>query len=259
LSTFLLKDDQQGKSMKENVAVVILAAGQGTRMKSNKAKVLHEIDGRPMIQYVVEAARKIAGENVIAVIGHQAQKVQETISDSASIYFAYQEKQRGTAHAVQCAMPHIPDSCDEVIILCGDVPLIRARTIAGLVDNHLSAARDITLLAVEVENPHGYGRILVDDSRAVFGIVEEADATATQKQIKLINAGIYCIRKAFLLNALPKIRTNNAQSELYLTDIIGIAHSEDKKIGVMVGSDPSEVIGVNTIEELKRVESIIMT
>jgi len=243
--------------MKDNVAVIILAAGQGTRMKSNKAKVLHEIDGRPMIQYVVKAAQKIAGENVIAVIGHQAQKVQETISDSASIYFAYQEKQLGTAHAVQCAMPNIPDNCDEVIILCGDVPLIRSRTIAELVEDHLSAARDITLLAVEIENPHGYGRILVDENGTVFGIVEEADATDDQKQIKLINAGIYCIRKAFLLNSLPKISANNAQSELYLTDIIGIAHTENKKIGVMVGSNPSEVIGVNTIQELQRVETIL--
>ena len=243
--------------MRKDVAVVILAAGMGTRMKSNKAKVLHEIDGRPMIRYVVKAAQKIAGDNVIAVVGHQAQKVQETISDSASIYFAYQEEQLGTAHAVQCAMPHIPDSCDEVVILCGDVPLIRSRTIAELVGDHLSAARDITLLAVELDNPHGYGRILVDVNKAVFGIVEEADASADQKQIKLINAGIYCIRKSFLLNALPKIRTNNAQGELYLTDIIGIAHTENKNIGVMVGSDPSEVIGVNTIQELKRVESII--
>jgi UDP-N-acetylglucosamine diphosphorylase/glucosamine-1-phosphate N-acetyltransferase len=243
--------------MRDNVAVVILAAGQGTRMKSNKAKVLHEIAGRPMIQYVVRAAQKIAGDNVITVIGHQAQKVQEIISDLAPIYFAHQEEQLGTAHAVQCAMPYIPDSCDEVIILCGDVPLIRSRTIAELVEDHLSAARDITLLAVEIENPHGYGRILVDESRAVFGIVEEADANAAQKQIKLINAGIYCIRKAFLSKALPKIRMNNAQSELYLTDIIGLAHSQNKKIGMMVGSDPSEVIGVNTIQELKRVESII--
>lgn len=243
--------------MKKDVAVVILAAGQGTRMKSNKAKVLHEIAGRPMIIYVVEAAQKIAGDNIIAVIGHQAPKVRETLSESAPLQFAYQEEQRGTAHAVQCAMPYIPDNCDEVIILCGDVPLIRSETIASLVEDHLSAARDITLLAVELENPYGYGRVRIDENRQVFGIVEEADATADQKQIRLINAGIYCMNMTFLLNALPKIRANNVQSELYLTDIIGIAHSEHKKIGVMIGSDPAEVIGVNTIEELERVETIM--
>jgi UDP-N-acetylglucosamine diphosphorylase/glucosamine-1-phosphate N-acetyltransferase len=243
--------------MKDNVAVVILAAGQGTRMESNKAKVLHEIAGRPMILYVVEAARRIAGDNVIVVVGHQAQKVRDIISESAQLHFAYQEEQLGTAHAVQCAVPSIPGGCDEVVILCGDVPLIRAETISGLIEDHLSAARDISLLAVEVENPYGYGRVLVDDKRQVFGIIEESDATVAQKQINLINAGIYCIHKAFLLQALPKIRTNNAQNELYLTDIMGIGHSENKKIGVVIGTDPSEVIGVNTIQELKRVEMIL--
>ncbi len=243
--------------MKDNVAVIILAAGQGTRMKSNKAKVLHEIAGRPMILYVVEAARKIAGDNVIVVIGHQAQKVRDIISEVAQVHFAYQEEQLGTGHAVQCAVPGLPDGCDEVVVLCGDVPLIRAQTITELIEDHRSAARDISLLAVELENPYGYGRVLVDDTRRVFGIIEESDATNAQKQIKLINAGIYCIRKDFLLQALPRIRTNNAQNELYLTDIMGIGHSENKKIGVVIGTDPSEVIGVNTIQELKRVETIL--
>jgi UDP-N-acetylglucosamine diphosphorylase/glucosamine-1-phosphate N-acetyltransferase len=245
--------------MRKDVAVVILAAGQGTRMKSNKAKVLHEIAGRPMILYVTEAAQKIAGKNVIVVIGHQAPEVREIISESAQLHFAYQEEQLGTAHAVQCAVPHIPDGCDEVVILCGDVPLIRTETITGLVEDHLSAERDISLLAVELENPYGYGRVLIDEKRQVFGIIEEADATAAQKQIKLINAGIYCINKAFLLQALPKIRTNNVQSELYLTDIMGIGHSEKKKIGVMIGTDPSEVIGINTVQELTRVETIMQS
>jgi UDP-N-acetylglucosamine diphosphorylase/glucosamine-1-phosphate N-acetyltransferase len=245
--------------MRKDVAVVILAAGQGTRMKSNKAKVLHEIAGRPMILYVTEAAQKIAGKNVIVVIGHQAPEVREILSESAQLHFAYQEEQLGTAHAVQCAVPHIPDGCDEVVILCGDVPLIRTETITGLVEDHLSAERDISLLAVELENPYGYGRVLIDENRQVFGIIEEADATAAQKQIKLINAGIYCINKAFLLQALPKIRTNNVQSELYLTDIMGIGHSEKKKIGVMIGTDPSEVIGINTVQELTRVETIMQS
>ena len=244
--------------MKDNVAVIILAAGQGTRMKSTKAKVLHEIAGRPMILYVVEAARKIAGDNVIVVIGHQAQTVRDIISESTQVHFAYQEEQRGTGHAVQCAVPGLPDACDEVVILCGDVPLIRVETIAGLVEDHIIAARDVSLLAVELDNPHGYGRVLVDDKRQVIGIIEESDATATQKQIRLINAGIYCIHKTFLLQVLPRLRTNNAQNELYLTDIMQIGHSERKKIGVVIGSDPSEVIGVNTIQELQRVESILL-
>ena len=245
--------------MKDNVAVVILAAGQGTRMKSNKAKVLHEIAGRPMILYVIDAAREIVGDNVIVVIGHQAQTVRDLISESAQVHFVYQEEQLGTGHAVQCAVPSLPAGCNEVVILCGDVPLIRIATITGLIEDHLSAARDISLLAVEVENPYGYGRVLVDDKRQVSGIIEESDASAVQKQIKLINAGIYCIKKSFLLKALPRIRANNVQNELYLTDIMGIGHSENRNIGVMIGTDPSEVIGVNTVQELNRVETIMQT
>ena len=245
--------------MKSNVAVIILAAGQGTRMKSDKAKVLHEIAGRPMILYVIDAARNIVGDNVIVVIGHQAQTVRNLISETAQVHFAYQEEQLGTGHAVQCAVPSLPDGCNEVVILCGDVPLIRVATITELIEGHLSAARDLSLLAVEVENPYGYGRVLVDEKRQVIGIIEESDASADQKQIKLINAGIYCINKSFLLKALPRLRTNNAQSELYLTDIMGIGHSENKNIGVMIGTDPSEVIGVNTVQELNRVETIMIS
>jgi UDP-N-acetylglucosamine diphosphorylase/glucosamine-1-phosphate N-acetyltransferase len=202
--------------MRKNIAVVILAAGLGTRMKSDKAKVLHEIDERPMILYVVEAAREVAGDDVIVVVGHQAQKVREIISESAQIYFAYQEQQLGTAHAVLCALPLIPDHCDEVVILYGDVPLILPETISRLVEDHLACYRVISLLAVELDNPYGYGRVLLDDNYEVSGIIEEKDATDEQKKIRLINAGIYCIKKQFLQTALPKIQPNNAQKELYL-------------------------------------------
>ena len=184
--------------MKNKVAVVILAAGMGKRMKSDKAKVLHEIQGRPMILYVVETARKIAGDNVIVVIGNQAQQVRAIISETAELLFAYQEQQLGTAHAVRCALPQIPEHCDQVIILCGDVPLIQPETIAALVEDHLRARRDVSLLAVEMDNPSGYGRVLLDDNRQISAIIEEADTNADQKRIKLINSGIYCIDKAFL-------------------------------------------------------------
>jgi len=243
--------------MKNNVAVIILAAGLGTRMKSDKAKVLHEIAGRPMILYVVEAARKVAGGDVIVVIGNQAQKVREIVSETVPSIFAYQEKQLGTAHAVLCALPHIPHHCDEVVILCGDVPLIEAETITGLVEDHLRGERDISLLAVELENPYGYGRILLDENEQVCGIIEEADATAGQKQIKLINAGIYCINKNFLLDALPKIQSNNAQGELYLTDIMAIGYRGKKKMGIRVGADYLQILGVNNCQDLAAVDGIM--
>ena len=243
--------------MKENIAVIILAAGMGTRMKSDKAKVLHEISDRPMISYVVEAARKVAGDNVVVVIGHQASKVMECLSDTGGLIFARQDRQLGTAHAVLCALPHIPENCEEVVILCGDVPLIQPGTIAELVDDHMDNTRDISLLAVELDNPHGYGRVVLDDGRAVTAIIEEADATAEQKKIKLINTGIYCINKNFLVKALPQIKPDNAQGELYLTDIMAIAYQENNKIGIQIGTDDQQILGVNTCQDLEFVEEIM--
>ena len=243
--------------MRKDVAVIILAAGMGTRMKSDRAKVLHEIQGQPMILFVVEAARKIAGDDVIVVIGHQAQEVQAVVSNTANSRFAYQEQQLGTAHAVQCALPQVPEHCEHVVILCGDVPLIQPETIADLVDDHINARRDISLLAVELDNPFGYGRVLLDDNKQVSAIIEETDATADQKQIKLINSGIYCVEKGFLSEALPKIRSDNAQGELYLTDIMSVGYREKRNMGVMVGSNYQQILGINTCQDLKTVDAIM--
>ena len=243
--------------MKNKIAVIILAAGMGTRMKSDKAKVLHEITDQPMITYVVDTARKVVGANVIVVIGHQAQKVQECLSGFDELIFAHQDEQRGTAHAVLCALPHIPDHCKEVVILCGDVPLIQSETIIGLVEDHLKNTRDISLLAVELDDPYGYGRVLLDKDLGVTGIIEEADATEEQKAINLINTGIYCIQKRFLLEALPKIRSDNAQGELYLTDVMGIGYRDKKKIGVQIGTDCQQILGINTCQDLELVNGIM--
>jgi UDP-N-acetylglucosamine diphosphorylase/glucosamine-1-phosphate N-acetyltransferase len=243
--------------MRKNIAVVILAAGLGTRMKSDKAKVLHEVAERPMILYVVEVARKAAGDDVIVVVGHQAQKVREITSETARLHFVYQEKQLGTAHAVLCALPRIPDHCDEVVILSGDVPLILPETITGLVEEHLADSRDISLLVVELKNPDGYGRVLRDDSGQIYGIIEEKDSTSEQKKIKLINAGIYCINKKFLQDALPKIQPDNAQEEFYLTDIMAIGHKEKKKMGFTVAADYRQILGVNNCQDLEEVDKIM--
>ncbi len=243
--------------MRNNIAVVILAAGLGTRMKSDKAKVLHEVQGRPMILYVVDTAREIAGDDVVVVIGNQARMVRVVVSQTAALRFAYQERQLGTGHAVLCALPHIPAHCDHVVILCGDVPLILPETIKGLVEEHLDTQRDISLLAVELENPAGYGRILLDANRQIAGIIEEADATVEQRQINLINSGIYCVRKEFLSEALPNINPNNAQGEIYLTDIISIGYKNSKNMGLMIGNNCQQILGVNTCEDLEAVEAIL--
>ncbi len=258
------------KGIFENVAVIILAAGLGTRMKSGKAKVLHEILGRPMILYVVETAKKIVGKNVILVIGNQAEKVREIVSENFplsaesdeadgndEVGFALQKEQLGTGHAVSYALPNVPGHIEDVVILCGDVPLITADTLIRLIDDHVVGKRDISLLAVQVDDPKGYGRILMDENMHISKIVEEADATEAQKKIKTINAGIYCVKKTFLTDALQKIKSDNAQGEFYLTDIIGIGHKEGRCIGVMIGSTPDEVIGINTPHDLMAVETVM--
>ncbi len=240
--------------MNVKIAVVILAAGLGTRMKSNKVKVLHEVCGKPMVNYVVETARKVAGNNVVLVVGNQADKVRRAVSKLGTFNFAYQKEQRGTGHAVLCALPHIPDYCREVVILCGDVPLIKADTVGALIKSHADEKRDISVLAVELEDPTGYGRILLDENRRVQTIVEESDTTAEQKRIRLINTGIFCVKKDFLLRAVPRIKSDNAQGEIYFTDIVEIAYNEKKHIGVTVGGNHLEVTGINTIQKLKKVE-----
>jgi len=238
-------------------AVIILAAGQGTRMKSPKAKVLHEILGKPMVMYVVETAKKIAGQNVVLVIGSQAEKVRSVVSENTDIIFAVQEEQLGTGHAVLCALPYLSDNTKEVIILCGDVPLITYGTLMRFFEDHVNAKRDISLLAVELDNPEGYGRILFDENRRLLGIAEEADASTEQKRIKAINTGIYCVRKAFLFASLKQVKSDNVQGEFYLTDIVEIGYREGRVAGVMVGDNWEETVGVNDPQDLIHAESIM--
>ncbi len=243
--------------MTSNIGIVILAAGLGTRMKSDKAKVLHEICGRPMIEYVVLTANHVAGPNVVVVIGHQADLVKKAVMSKGEAIFAYQGQQLGTGHAVMCAMPHIPNTVEQVVILCGDVPLIRAATIDHLIANHNAHGRDLSLLAVQVEQPKGYGRVILDPTGQLIAIVEEKDADAAQKEINVINSGIYVVNKAFLEWALPQLRADNAQKEFYLTDIIKHGHSGGRTIGVVKGGGSAEIIGVNSRDDLQNAENLM--
>lgn len=239
------------------VAVIVLAAGLGTRMKSNKAKVLHQLGGQHMILYVIEAASKVAGENVIVVVGHQAEKVKNVISAKYNVKYAMQTRQLGTGHAVLCAMDSIPETADDVIILCGDVPLLSAKTINQLFENHLETRRDISVLTVELDDPSGYGRIIIENDQKITAIIEESDASEKQKEIRLINSGIYCVNKKYLQNVITKIKTDNAQQEFYLTDIISIGHEENRSIGSVIGKESQAVIGINTLDDLKNAENIL--
>ncbi len=235
-----------------NVGIIILAAGLGTRMNSEKAKVLHTVNKKPMILYVVHASQKVVGSNIIVVVGHQAEIVKKIIFDSNyNVKFALQSEQLGTGHAVMQAMPYLNDDLDEVIVLCGDVPLISAETLKKLVRVHEKNERDITIIGVKVEDPNGYGRLIIDEKGRVTKIVEERDATILQKKINTINTGIYCIKKDFLKEGLPEIRANNAQKEYYFTDIIEIANKKNKVVGLFISENQEEFIGINTFHELE--------
>lgn len=243
--------------MNKNIGIIVLAAGLGKRMKSNKAKVLHEIAGRTMIDYVVSAAAAIAGENVVVVVGHQAEEVKASVSREHRVLFASQPQQLGTGHAVMCAVPILPPQVEQVVVLCGDVPLIHPSTLQHLLREHIANARDVTVLAVKIDDPSGYGRILIDSQGCLIGIVEQADADDRQKKINLINSGIYAIDRQFLESALPQLSANNAQNEIYLTDIIGFGYQHYRKIGVLIGTNSNEILGVNSQEDLQKVESIM--
>ena len=241
----------------EKTVIIILAAGKGTRMKSEKAKVLHEINGKPMINFVVDAAKDIVGDNIVVVVGHQKEEVKECVLGNARVRFAVQNEQLGTGHAVICAMPEVPDDIDSVVILCGDVPLISSETLSEFLSSHKQAKADLTVLSVKVNNPTGYGRLVVNDKNEVLKIVEEADADADEKEINLINSGIYCVGKDFLNKSLSGINSDNSQSELYLTDIVGIGYNDNKIIRTYISENSSEVIGVNTIQDLNEAKRLI--
>jgi UDP-N-acetylglucosamine diphosphorylase/glucosamine-1-phosphate N-acetyltransferase len=247
----------KGELMDRRLTVVILAAGLGKRMQSGKAKVLHEVLGKPMVAYVVETARRIASDAVVVVVGHQAEEVRQVVSRGAAVAFACQQQQLGTGHAVMCALPHIDVECEQVIILCGDVPLISESTLKAMIADHVETGRDATLLSVELERPFGYGRVLFDHRQQVSGIIEEVDATTEQRAIQTINSGIYCFKYGFLAEALPLLTRSNAQGEFYLTDVIRIGYEMGRTIGACRGNDPLEVIGINTPDDLAQVEAVM--
>ncbi|MCF8025710.1 MAG: NTP transferase domain-containing protein [Desulfobacteraceae bacterium] len=243
--------------LKEPVAVIILAAGKGTRMKSDRAKVLHPVAGRPMILYVIDAAVRIADKDVVVVIGTQSEEVRPLVSAHADVDFVVQQHQLGTGHAAMCALPALREYVEHVVILCGDVPLITTETLNRLIHAHIRANPAVTVLGARIEDPTGYGRIKHNKEGSVERIIEEADASDEEKRINTVNTGIYCVSKEFLEAALSMVDTNNAQNEMYLTDIVGIAAEAEQKIGLVLCRDNNEMRGVNTKKDLERVEAII--
>ena len=241
---------------------MILAAGLGIRMKSNRAKVLHQLDGRPIILHVNKTALALEPQKVYIVIGHQAEDVQRIVqkefaSASDRIGFVHQQEQRGTGDAVMAAASVMAEANRTILILSGDVPLVRVETLRKLIDIHRSEQASCTILSVRMENPAGYGRIMRDEQNRFLKIVEQGDATEEERQVREINAGIYCFESTRLFQSLRGLKPNNKQGEYYLTDVPALLKTEGDKVAIYHHHDAREVSGINTRAELAEFENLL--
>ena len=241
--------------MEQDIAAVILAAGKGTRMKSNKSKLVHKIYGKELVKRAVETAKKADIEDIIAVVGYKKEQVQEILGDSVN--YAIQEEMLGTGHAVLQAEKYLQNKNGKVVVLNGDVPIIRPETIKNLIQKSNDNKEYATLVTAEYDDPTGYGRIIRDVGGSVQEIVEEKDASEEQKQIQEINAGIYCFDIQELLKALKELKPDNAQGELYLTDIVKIMNRKGLKTGAVKVKDNTEILGVNDRIQLEMLTKVL--
>ena len=228
---------------KDRLAAVILAAGKGTRMKSELPKVLHAVAGVPMLKYPVGLARELGCAPTVAVIGHGAETVETALAGSG-VLFALQSQQLGTGHALLCAEPQLAGFSGTVLLLCGDVPLLRRETLEALLHYHQAQQATVTVLTAHMPNPHGYGRI-VRQGDEVLRIVEEKDAGQQQRAINEINTGIYALEAPFVFEALKTIGCDNAQGEYYLTDVLAAARRAGRRVCALAAGAPEETMGIN--------------
>ena len=241
----------------KNTVALVLAAGKGTRMYSDLAKVLHPICGRPMLAYALAAVTELGLARVLVVVGHQAKRIQEVFAESP-VEWVLQTEQLGTAHAVQCALPQMAGFSGSVLICCGDTPLLTSETLRGFINGHVNGDAALSVLSMVLEQPRNYGRVIRNSQGGVSGIVEERDASEQQRHIREVNTGIYCANADLLRTLIPQINNDNSQGEYYLTDLV------EKAVGVgwivkgIAASDPTEFQGVNSKEELEAAERVIL-
>jgi bifunctional UDP-N-acetylglucosamine pyrophosphorylase/glucosamine-1-phosphate N-acetyltransferase len=241
----------------EGIATIILAAGKGTRMKSELVKVLHPILGLPMLFYPIELSLKgIKAEKTIVVVGHQADRIQGMFKNF-KIDIALQEKQLGTGHAVLQAIPFLQSFSGTVLILCGDVPLVEVETLRSFIDTYKENESTLSVLTAVVEEPFGYGRILRNSEGWLEKIVEEKDASEKERMIREINTGIFCVKAPFLMEGLREIGKENAQGEYYLTDLVEVAKKRGLRCSAHIVADPVEVMGINTRVDLAMANEVL--
>ncbi len=244
-----------------NLAAVVLAAGEGTRMRSARPKPLHELCGRPMVMYVLDALAELAVRRVVVVVGHRGAWVTKALTESApgglQIEFVEQPAQLGTGDAVAVGLTALPEEDDDldVLVLPGDTPLLRPPTLAALVRWHRRRGAAATLLTAEVADPTGYGRVARTHRGEIAGVVEDADAGDDERAITEINTSVYCFRRGLLAPSLRRLLPANAQGEYYLTDVVRVLHEAGHRVESVRADDPTEVAGVNDRAQLAAAEA----
>ena len=249
--------------MNTDLNILVLAAGLGTRMKSNLAKVLHKLDGRPLINHVCRTAATLDPAKIYVVIGHQGDDVKAAVlneTDAANAEFAWQKQMLGTGDAVNAAREFLADSDSTLLVLSGDVPMIKSETLTGLVKLHhgfRGKGAACTVLTVRLKDPGGYGRVVRDENCSFERIVEQKDASDEQREIDEINSGIYCFNARKLFSALANVQNNNAQGEYYLTDVPQILREQGDDVAIFLHKDEHEIEGVNDRRQLAGMEKIM--
>jgi bifunctional UDP-N-acetylglucosamine pyrophosphorylase / glucosamine-1-phosphate N-acetyltransferase len=252
---------EQGHSTTRPTAAVVLAAGEGTRMRSATAKVLHPIAGRSLLGHAVHAVAALEPEHLVVVLGHQKEQVGGALDAlgqelARPVLAAEQPERLGTGHAVECGLTVLPAGLTgPVLVTYGDVPLLEPATLSGMLAEHARADAAVTVLTAEVDDPTGYGRMLRDDAGRVVGIVEQRDATEAQRAVREINSGLYVFDAEFLAAGLARLGTDNSQGERYLTDLVAVAHTDDRPVLGLVCADPWQVRGVNDRVQLAEVRA----
>lgn len=239
----------------QDIIAIVMGAGKGKRMKSNKSKLVHKIYGKELIRRAVDTAQKADIKEIITVVGYKKEQVQEVLKDE--VKYAVQEEMLGTGHAVMQAIGYLENKKGKVLVLNGDVPLLRPETLNKIIEKSIENKEYATLLTAVYDNPKGYGRIVRDEGGNIKAIIEEKDATEEQKEIKEINAGVYCFDIEELLKALKEITPNNAQGEYYLTDVIKIMNDKGLKTGAVIVEDNTEILGVNDRIQLEMLTRVL--
>jgi len=242
--------------MADRVAI-ILAAGISSRMNTKLAKVLHEVCGRPMLAFVLDACRQVGLQEMYVVIGYGADQVKERFGDAADITWVEQSEQKGTAHAVMCCTPYLENFDGETLVLCGDGPLIRAETLQTLINKHEAEHPAATLATAILDDPSGYGRIIRDAYGNIQGIAEHSDCTKEQLAIREVNPSYYLFNNKVLLDAVRQVKPDNVKNEYYLTDALSIIIGSGHKVVAVTAVRPEEAMGVNSRDELSRASKIM--